>query len=39
MSQVVDLAGEERRAFEDSNRHIVELKMILLRALCDWMAA
>jgi hypothetical protein len=28
-----------RRAFEDSERTIVELKMILLRDLCNWMVA
>ena len=39
MSYVDDFLERNRRAFEDSERTIVELKLLLLKALYDWMAA
>ncbi len=39
MFNVADLAGEKQRAFEDTERHSTELKLILLHTLFEWMAA
>ena len=39
MLNVADFAGKNRRAFEDSEQHSAELKLILLRTLFEWMAA